>query len=182
MTSRQAVNQLPITDTQKNKGYNAAYYAKNRVKRDAYRKDWALKNPEKDRLYKDKWSSENPSYVKPKKAGADAAYYQENKATIKARVRKWVSEHLAQYNAKQTARRALKLAAVPKWATKDSIQAFYEKAQALSRETGVVHHVDHIVPLQSKIVCGLHCADNLQVLIGSENCRKSNRSWPGMPN
>lgn len=41
--------------------------------------------------------------------------------------------------------------------------------------------VDHIVPIKSQIVCGLHNEFNLQVIPSRDNRAKSNRYWPHMP-
>lgn len=73
-------------------------------------------------------------------------------------------------------RRAQKLLATPSWAVyeQDQIKALYAEAKRLTEETGIEYHVDHIVPLQHPLVCGLHCLDNLQILVGSINLKKSN--------
>ena len=80
-------------------------------------------------------------------------------------------------------RRALKLKATPHWLTPaqcEATRSTYEEAARLTRETGVPHHVDHIVPLQGRCprtkrrnVCGLHVPWNLQVLTRPENTAKN---------
>ena len=71
--------------------------------------------------------------------------------------------------------RALKFRATPDWVDKHSFYKIYKEALKLSQETGIIHHVDHIVPLKHHLVCGLHVPWNLQVLTQSENCSKSNK-------
>jgi len=72
-------------------------------------------------------------------------------------------------------RRAAKLRRTPPWADMAAIEAFYAEARRLTVETGVPHHVDHDIPLQSELVSGLHVHNNLQILTGSQNSRKKNR-------
>ena len=47
--------------------------------------------------------------------------------------------------------------------------AFYTESRRLTIETGIQHHVDHIIPLAKG---GLHCQTNLQVLTAKENREK----------
>lgn len=83
-------------------------------------------------------------------------------------------------NAKSAKRRAAKLQATVAWGDPAKIAAFYDSAQRVSKGTGVIYHVDHIVPLTSKRVSGLHNEFNLQLLPGPDNLQKHNRSWPNM--
>lgn len=79
------------------------------------------------------------------------------------------------YAANEARRRAAKLMATPAWADVEKIKLFYSEAQRLGVE------VDHIVPLRSKFVCGLHVEHNLQLLDRPTNASKNNRFWPDMP-
>lgn len=83
--------------------------------------------------------------------------------------------------AKGSARRARLMAAIPVWANLDVVRQFYEAARICSRSTGQVWHVDHVVPLKHRLVCGLHCEFNLQLLPMRDNVAKGNRYWPDMP-
>jgi len=48
-------------------------------------------------------------------------------------------------------------------------------AKWCSKVTGIQYEVDHIIPLQGKKVCGLHTANNLQVIPMSDNRKKNNQ-------
>lgn len=57
---------------------------------------------------------------------------------------------------------------MPLWADPNKIRDIY-----LNRPKG--YHVDHIIPLQGKLVSGLHVENNLQYLPAKENIAKFNR-------
>lgn len=83
--------------------------------------------------------------------------------------------------ARVQARNARKLMAMPAWSDVSAIKALYSEAQKRTKETGVPHEVDHIVPLRSPFVSGLHVPANLRVITATENGKKSNAEWPDMP-
>ncbi len=69
----------------------------------------------------------------------------------------------------------------PKWADRQKTRALYREAKRLTRETGEMHVVDHIVPLDGKIVCGLHWHENMRVIHWLPNSQKGWGTWPDMP-
>lgn len=68
----------------------------------------------------------------------------------------------------------------PSWADPAACAHFWIASKQMTATTGVQHSVDHIVPLQHPLVCGLHCPANMRVIPLAENVRKSNNYWPDM--
>lgn len=92
----------------------------------------------------------------------------------KSLVSKWRRQNSAR-------RRAVSRKATPKWSIRFFVDEAYELAKLRSKLTGIPWQVDHIVPLNSPIVCGLHSHTNIQVITEAENKKKKNRHWPDMP-
>jgi hypothetical protein len=65
--------------------------------------------------------------------------------------------------------------ATPSWADKTAIDLIYNECRRVTEETGVLHHVDHIIPLNGDTVCGLHVETNLQILTAADNQSKNNK-------
>lgn len=83
--------------------------------------------------------------------------------------------HIA--NARTALRRARLLRATPKWLTekdKQDIAAIYQFSKIMELATGEKHHVDHVIPLRGKNVCGLHVPSNLIPITAKSNMKKSN--------
>lgn len=93
----------------------------------------------------------------------------------------WAKKNPEKSSLRAAEYRAKRRSAIPSWANRKEILEFYVEAKRISKETGVLHSVDHIVPLKSDLVCGLHCQENLRIITHSENCAKQNRYWPDMP-
>lgn len=107
----------------------------------------------------------------------NAEWRNNNKEHMAFLVKKWAKENPEKRNASVAERSAAQLMAFPIWANREAIQRIYSEA----RKRGPQFHVDHIVPLRSKLVCGLHVEHNLQIIPGVDNSSKGNRHWPNMP-
>lgn len=111
--------------------------------------------------------------------GRQKKYRQQNRKMAAASKKKWRQANPHRHTEHEARRRANKLRATPSWSNQSVVNALYKQA-ADAIADGINLHVDHIVPLQSDIVCGLHCEANLQLLPASDNTSKGNRWWPDM--
>ena len=79
---------------------------------------------------------------------------------------------------KESRRRSSKLNATPTWLSQEQlsqIEYLYWLSKDLELTSGQKYHVDHIVPLQGRHVCGLHVPWNLQVIPAEINLSKGNK-------
>lgn len=153
----------------------------NRERNKAAKRAWEAANHEKVKAYTQrvqrKWRAANIELARERVLASKRKkpdYYREQQRQAQKR-----DAH--KYRAKYKEYMATKRGATPPWFDKVLVEEAYHLAQLRTRATGFQWHVDHVVPLQSPIVCGLHTIENLQVIPGVLNLSKSNRFWPGMP-
>ncbi len=91
-----------------------------------------------------------------------------NKEKVKIQNQRYRKSHRKYLTYKENERRSRQLNATPKWANLEKIKEIYKNCP-------IGYHVDHIIPLQGKNICGLHIETNLQYLPAKENLKKGNR-------
>lgn len=156
---------------------NQSKHRESHMKENAAKLDaWRKANPEKARA---QWERANSKRRKPR------CYVQRTDEELRLmaneRRRRYSKAHPHKISLNLANRRAAKYSASPSWANSFFIAEAYRLAKLREQMTGIKWHVDHIVPLRNKLVCGLHVEYNLQVIPASINYRKSNTFWPDMP-
>lgn len=168
------------------------YYARNKEKRRSASKVYRDANKEKiaasfaayAEKNKEKLSEKHKEYYannRDRKAKNFALWSAKNKDRLKEKNIKWRENNPARSVALCANYKATKRKAKPDWANDFFIQEAYALAKLREEKCGGEWHVDHIVPLRSSLVCGLHCENNLAVVRAEINRKKSNRYWPQMP-
>lgn len=172
--------------------YDAEYRKNNKEAISKSKAEWFQKNKEHCNLKSKKWAEENRqrrreivnlSYQNNRESKLEYSkrYREENSEACAQRVKNWEARNPDRVRAKNNRRRAAKLNAEPSWLSEEhqeQIIQMYALAKDCEIMTGESYHVDHIVPLQGKTVCGLHVPWNLQVLPSDLNLRKSNKHDP----
>jgi hypothetical protein len=165
---RKQVNKLyRLNNKEKIKEKDKLYYFKNKEKINELNrlryinnkneiKKYRLKNKDKTKRYNAEYRINNKEKIK------------EYRLKNKERRKQYLLNNRHLVKALDAKRRATKLRATPKFANLNKIKEIYKNCPK-------GYHVDHIVPLKSKLVCGLHVEWNLQYLTPSANLSKSNK-------
>ena len=141
------------------KKYRAEYYARTKEESILKTKIWREQNPEKKRQFR------KAEYLANADAAKEAA--RQYRATYPAKINAWSRKH-------QLSKRMQ----TPHWLTPDEywmIEQAYELAALRTKLFGFAWQVDHVIPLQGKLVSGLHTPYNLQVIPAKYNRSKSNQ-------
>ena len=124
------------------------------------------------------YKTEKYTNLLEEKKGYFAQYKKEwrykNIEKITAHDRQRYRQNKHRYIAAVAKRKAKRVSATPAWANMSLIKSIYAMRSLMDKLNPFVkHHVDHIVPLQGKNVCGLHVHNNLQILTAQQNLEKS---------
>lgn len=164
----------------------AEHYAANRERESGRSRAWKAANRERVAEYGRAWREANSERYAAQRAEYYAAnrerrnerrraWYAANRERATEYARAWAAANPDKRSATQARRDASKLRRTPAWADQRQIEGFYTMAARVSTCLGIKHHVDHVLPLQGKLVSGLHVPSNLRVIPGVLNVKKGNR-------
>lgn len=164
---------------------------KHSQKRTKKRIEWRKNNPEKViAIQKRSDIKKRLNNTPRKKEKVQGTYWERNQEKIRAyrnlpeskearlvSKRKYKTNNKDKVRAESSKRRANRRQAVPKWFGEwdDFVMAeAFSLALIREKETGIVWHIDHMIPLTNETACGLHCAENIQVIPAYVNLFKRN--------
>ena len=127
-----------------------------------------------DRVSKKEYAITNHEHL----MGLKKVSYERNKKHSLAQKRSYRQANKGAVNALVAKRKVHIKQATPSWVDSEElwfIKEVYLLAALRTKMFGFSWHVDHIVPLQGKLVSGLHVPENMRVIPAIENIKKKNK-------
>jgi hypothetical protein len=159
---------------EQNPEYAKEYRAKRKEHYKQLAKEWYAKNKEVSIERAIEWKKENKQRVNE----INLACYHRNREVSISRFKEWAKNNKGKVLANVRKYELAKINRTPQWLDNDDvwiIQEIYDLAYKRYEMTGIKWHVDHIIPLQGKLVSGLHVPSNLQVIPAYTNISKGNK-------
>jgi hypothetical protein len=142
------------------------------------RKDFIVKWQEKKRRLAGIPKRSLGSKTDQEKKETYKKWVEENRERVNEQQRKWrqanrkkLRPYQSAYNAIRWKRTSIALAKLHF----EQIVKVYEARDRKTKQTGIEHHVDHIIPILGKNICGLHVPWNMQIIPAKQNRIKSNK-------
>jgi hypothetical protein len=146
------------------KEYQKKYVANNKDVLKEKQRHYYKKNKEKIKQKSKKYRENNRDFF----IEYQKQHYRKNKTKYQKYFKKYLQENKKAILANVSKYKANKRKATPVWANNKLIQNIYKNCPE-------GFHVDHIYPLRSPIMCGLHVENNLQYLKAEQNIAKNNK-------
>ncbi len=119
------------------------------------------------------WRSDNrEQYLESRKIHSKAARQRMQEDPSK------LENFTTKQRARKNNRESRKRVPICLWKDEAQIRELYLKAAELNSGKDEKVHVDHIIPINNNLVCGLHVENNLQIVRSSINEKKSNSFIP----
>ena len=113
-------------------------------------------------------SKSKPRGIESYCISCDKERYSKDKSWKNEQKKQYYEANKEMFSEKSRHRELSKKNRTPAWADRKAIREIYKNCPE-------GYHVDHIIPLQGKLVSGLHIAENLQYLTAEDNLKKSNK-------
>jgi len=145
-----------------------------------YQRQYRIDNSEKITKYKKRYRADNYNMLLEYNREHSRKFRANNSDILAKRQRQYQIDNPGICNARASKRRASKLQRTPVWADFNLIKDVCldcEEINLAAKTAGCTEtfQVDHVIPLQSKLVSGLHMENNLQIITVTENLSKSNK-------
>ena len=181
---------MPYADPVKRKEYQDAYNQRDdvKVKKLEYCVEWVKRNYEKKKKYQREYYDANKEKIRPLHREHSRKYRKEHPERVKETQRKRLKEreaYIKEYRQRDYAkvnqrercskRRALEIR-TSKFEINNygNILKLFKLSNKKTKETGRDYHIDHIAPLQGRLVSGFHISGNLRVVLADTNLSKHN--------